>query len=55
MHEGAEAKDEEPGFAIATIEIRPGKSNKDEKEEGMAKYPAITHVSLKNNCLWAYQ
>ena len=41
MCEGAEGKDKEPAFAMALIEIEPSQGNQDEKEKGMAKYPAM--------------
>ena len=41
MHEGAKGEDEKPGFAPVLVEVIPGKGDNDEKEESVAKYPAI--------------
>ena len=41
MHKSAKGEDEKPEPSTVLVEVIPGKSNKDEKENGMAKYPAI--------------
>ena len=41
MHAGAKGEDEKPGFAPVLVEVKAGKGDEDEKEEGMVEYPAV--------------
>ena len=41
VHEGAKGKDEQPELSTVLVEVIPGKSNKDEKKEAVAKYSAV--------------
>ena len=45
MYENAKGKDKEPAFTMALIEVESGQSDQDEKEKGMAKYPAMAEGS----------
>ena len=40
MHKRAKGDSKEPSLIMAAVEIKPGKGNENEKQEGMAKYPA---------------
>jgi len=42
MCEGAKRKNQQPGRAMASIEIQSGQSDYDEKKKRVAKYPAVT-------------
>ena len=42
MRDCAERESEEPGSAITPVEVNSDSRYQDEKNEGMAKYPAVT-------------
>jgi len=54
MGEGAEGKDKEPGFATTSVQVKSGKGDEDEKEEGMAKYPAIAKGISKKELTYGF-
>ena len=41
MDEGTKAEDKEPSFPAFLVEVKPGKGDEDEKEDRVAKYPAV--------------
>ena len=48
MDEGAEGKDKEPVLPSGTVEANPCEGDKDEKEQSMAKYPAIAEEKMSH-------
>lgn len=42
MGKDAKGKDKKPSLPIAPVEPKSDKGNNDEKDNGMAKYPAVT-------------
>ena len=54
MGEGAEGKDKEPGFATTSVQVKSGKGDEDEKEKGMAKYPAVAKGISKKELTYGF-
>ncbi len=52
--ESAKGKDEQPELSTVLVEVIPGKSNKDEKKEAMAKYPAIAEGISKEELPYGF-
>jgi len=41
VHKRAKGDSKEPGFLTAAVEVKPRKGNENEKQEGVAEYPAV--------------